>query len=56
MKLTGYHAKYLAYQLTRRCGPDSVEGLASARKSISIRLRSTLPYSRSGRRSQKERY
>jgi len=30
MELTDYHAKVMAYQLTRRCGPDSVEGLASA--------------------------
>lgn len=30
MGLTDYHAKYIAYQLTRRCPPDSVEKLAAA--------------------------
>jgi adenine-specific DNA-methyltransferase len=30
MALTAYHAKYIAYQLTRRCPPDSVEKLAAA--------------------------
>jgi SNF2 family DNA or RNA helicase len=30
MELTDYHAKYIAYQLTRRCPPDSVEKLAAA--------------------------
>jgi hypothetical protein len=29
MSITGYHAKYLAHELTRRCGSDSVEKLAS---------------------------
>lgn len=29
MNLTPYHAKYLAYELTRRCASDSVEKLAS---------------------------
>lgn len=29
MSLTPYHAKYLAYELTRRCASDSVEKLAS---------------------------
>ncbi|MFN0149671.1 MAG: SNF2-related protein [bacterium] len=28
--LTDYHAKYFAYELTRRCPPDSVEKLAAA--------------------------
>lgn len=28
--LTDYHAKYFAYELTKRCPPDSVEKLASA--------------------------
>src|SRR5204862_8007812 len=27
--LTEYHAKYLAYELTRRCASDSIEKLAS---------------------------
>src|SRR5512141_1154140 len=30
MELTDYHAKYFAYELTRRCPPDSVEKLAGA--------------------------
>ena len=30
MELTDYHAKYFAYELTRRCPPDSVEKLAAA--------------------------
>lgn len=30
MDLTDYHAKYFAYELTRRCPPDSVEKLAAA--------------------------
>ena len=29
MQLTDYHAKYFAYQLTKRCSSDSVEKLAS---------------------------
>src|SRR5438045_860449 len=30
MKLTDYHAKYFAYELTKRCPSDSVEKLAGA--------------------------
>jgi superfamily II DNA or RNA helicase len=30
MDLTPYHAKYFAYELTKRCPPDSVEKLAGA--------------------------
>jgi ERCC4-related helicase len=30
MHLTDYHAKYFAYELTRRCPPDSVEKLTAA--------------------------
>ncbi len=30
MKLTDYHAKFLAYELTKRCSSDSVEKLAGA--------------------------
>ncbi len=29
MPLTDYHAKYFAYELTKRCSSDSVEKLAS---------------------------
>src|SRR5437867_12412313 len=29
MRLTNYHAKYLAHELTRRCSSDSMEKLAS---------------------------
>jgi adenine-specific DNA-methyltransferase len=28
--ITDYHAKYFAYELTKRCPPDSVERLAGA--------------------------
>jgi len=30
VNLTAFHAKYFAYELTRRCPPDSVEKLAGA--------------------------
>jgi hypothetical protein len=30
MNLTDYHAKYFAYELTKRCPSDSVEKLAGA--------------------------
>lgn len=30
MNLTGYHAKYYAYELTKRCSSDSIEKLAGA--------------------------
>src|SRR5258708_2735769 len=30
MRLTDYHAKYFAHELTKRCAPDSVEKLAGA--------------------------
>jgi len=30
MNLTPYHAKYFAHELTKRCGSDSVEKLATA--------------------------
>lgn len=30
MRITDYHAKYLAYELTRRCPSDSIEKLAGA--------------------------
>src|SRR5664279_3731719 len=30
MQLTDYHAKYFAYELTKRCASDSVEKLAGA--------------------------
>jgi hypothetical protein len=30
MNLTDYHAKYFAYELTKRCSSDSVDKLASA--------------------------
>jgi len=28
--LTPYHAKYFAYELTKRCASDSIEKLAAA--------------------------
>jgi len=30
MKLTDYHAKYYAYELTKRCSSDNLEKLAGA--------------------------
>jgi hypothetical protein len=30
MNLTDYHAKYFAYELTKRCSSDNVEKLAGA--------------------------
>lgn len=30
MIITPYHAKYFAYELTKRCASDSVEQLAGA--------------------------
>ncbi len=38
MRLTDYHAKYFAYQLTRRCPPDSAEKLAGAVASAQVDL------------------
>lgn len=36
--LTDYHAKYIAYDLTRRCPPDSAEKLAGAVASAQVDL------------------
>ena len=30
MKITPYHAKYFAYELTKRCASDNIEKLAVA--------------------------
>ncbi|HHW76775.1 MAG TPA: DEAD/DEAH box helicase [Xanthomonadaceae bacterium] len=38
MDLTDYHAKYFAYELTRRCPPDSAEKLAGAVVSAQVDL------------------
>src|SRR3990170_5514490 len=38
MNLTPYHAKYFAYQLTRRFPPDSAEKLAGAVASAQVDL------------------
>ena len=38
MLLTDYHAKYFAYELTKRCPPDSVEKLAGAVASAQVDL------------------
>lgn len=38
MQLTDYHAKYLAYELTRRFPPDSAEKLAGAVASAQVDL------------------
>ena len=32
MQLTDYHAKYFAYELTKRCSSDSLEKLASLKE------------------------
>ncbi len=38
MQLTDYHAQYFAYELTRRCPPDSAEKLAGAVASAQVDL------------------
>src|SRR5437870_11580767 len=38
MSLTDYHAKYLAYELTKRCASDSVEKLASVLSDAQVDL------------------
>ncbi len=38
MYITDYHAKYYAYELTKRCPPDSVEKLAGAVASAQVDL------------------
>ncbi|MBI3776297.1 MAG: DEAD/DEAH box helicase family protein [Gammaproteobacteria bacterium] len=38
MSFTDYHAKYFAYELTKRCAPDSVEKLAGAVASAQVDL------------------
>ncbi len=38
MQLTDYHAKYFAYELTKRCSSDSVEKLAGAVASAQVDL------------------
>src|SRR5215510_13164393 len=38
MNLTAYHAKYFAYELTKRCSSDSAEKLAGAVASAQVDL------------------
>jgi hypothetical protein len=38
MRLTDYHAKYYAYELTKRCPSDSAEKLAGAVASAQVDL------------------
>ncbi len=38
MNLTDYHAKYFAYELTKRCPSDSIEKLAGAVASAQVDL------------------
>ncbi len=38
MELTPYHAKYFAYELTKRCSSDSIEKLAGAVASAQVDL------------------
>src|SRR5574337_1160357 len=38
MKLTDYHAKYFAYELTKRCSSDSLEKLAGTVASAQVDL------------------
>src|SRR3970040_819814 len=38
MHLTAYHAKYYAYELTKRCSSDSIEKLAGAVASAQVDL------------------
>ena len=40
LSLTPYHAKYFAYELTKRCPPDSVEKLAGALADAQVDLNS----------------
>jgi hypothetical protein len=40
MNLTNYHAKYFAYDLTRRCASDSVEKLAAVLADAQVDLNS----------------
>jgi hypothetical protein len=35
--LSAYHTKYFAYELTRRCPPDSIEKLAGALVDAQVR-------------------
>jgi len=36
--VTDYHAKYFAYELTKRCSTDSIEKLAGAEASAQVDL------------------
>jgi hypothetical protein len=38
LDLTPYHAKYFAYELTKRCASDSIEKLAGAVASAQVDL------------------
>ena len=38
MKLTPYHAKYIAHELTRRCASDSVEKLTAVLSDAQVDL------------------
>src|SRR5271154_661979 len=38
MKLTDYHAKYFAYELTKRCASDSLEKLSSTLSNAQVDL------------------
>lgn len=38
MKITGYHAKYFAYQLTKRCSSDSLEKLSATLSNAQVDL------------------
>lgn len=37
-KITDYHAKYFAYELTKRCAPDSIEKLSSTLSNAQVDL------------------
>ena len=43
MNLTDYHAKYFAYELTKRCSSDSLEKLAGAFAGTQVDLNPHLP-------------
>jgi len=38
MKITDYHAKYFAYELTKRCSSDSLEKLSSTLSNAQVDL------------------
>jgi adenine-specific DNA-methyltransferase len=48
MRLTDYHAKYFAHELTKRCSSDSAEKLAGALVDAQVELKPTEDCQREG--------